>query len=483
MELYLLWLVVGLVYGFVIGLIPVAGASTGLILLFPLLDFFRQDPYLLVVFTTAIVVSSTIGDSFASILMNIPGAGGSAATMVDGFPLAKQGQGSRALSAAITTSTINGLLFGVLALLFLPYYAPLVISFGIPELFCFLLLGFSCVVFIANDKWVRSILGVFIGIFVGMIGQDPTTLAPRFTFGWEYLGDGVQMLPVLAGVLAFPELLEAYSVGHRAVVVKAQDVRRQIWQGIKDSFIHWWDGLRGGIIGAAIGMLPGVGGAVADWIAYSQTVAWNKKEKIPFGEGNIKGVIGCEGANNAQKASGYIPTVLFGIPAAPFEAIIMSLFIVVGLELGTPQLLKDMTFFSVLNWTYMISMLVTVPMAFLLIRYVHHVFKVPFKVWFWILTALLVWSCVQYTGYWQDYAILAFFVAFGVSLKYLGISRASFIIGFVLSHNIEKVLYQYQTLFKWYDVFIRPISLTLFVITCAVIIYGIFFNKSRITYT
>lgn len=482
MELYLLWMVAGLIYGFVIGLIPVAGASTGLILIYPLLDLFRQDPYLLVVFTTAIVVSSTIGDSFASVLLNIPGAGGSAATMVDGFPMAKRGEGSRALSAAITTSTINGLLFGVLALVFLPYYAPLVISFGIPELLCFMLLGFSCVVFITNEKWVRSILGVLIGIFVGMVGQNPTTLAPRFTFGFEYLGAGIQILPVLAGVLAFPELLEAYNVGHRAVVVKAQDVKRQIWQGIKDSFIHKWDGLRGGVIGAAIGMLPGVGGAVADWIAYSQTVAWNKKEKIPFGEGNVKGIIGCEGANNAQKASGYIPTVLFGIPAAPFEAIIMSLFVIVGIELGTPQLLMDMTFFKVLNWTYMISMLVTVPIAFLLIRYVHHIFKVPFKVWFWILTALLVWSCVQYTGYWQDYAILAFFILFGVSLKFFGISRASFIIGFVLSHNIEKMVYQYQTLFNWYDVLFRPICIGLIITTLFAIIYGVFYNKSRITY-
>ena len=110
---YILWLLFGTAYGFIIGLIPVAGASTALITIYGFLEFFRADPYTLVVFTTAIVVASTIGDSFASIVLNIPGASGSAATIVDGFPLAKKGQAARALSAAITTSTLNGFIFGM----------------------------------------------------------------------------------------------------------------------------------------------------------------------------------------------------------------------------------------------------------------------------------------------------------------------------------------------------------------------------------
>ena len=141
---YILWLLFGTAYGFIIGLIPVAGASTALITIYGFLEFFRADPYTLVVFTTAIVVASTIGDSFASIVLNIPGASGSAATIVDGFPLAKKGQAARALSAAITTSTLNGFIFGIIALVFLPFYSKTVLAFGIPELFCFLLLAFAC---------------------------------------------------------------------------------------------------------------------------------------------------------------------------------------------------------------------------------------------------------------------------------------------------------------------------------------------------
>ena len=316
-----------------------------------------------------------------------------------------------------------------------------------------------------------------------MVGQHPTTNAARWTFDWDYIKAGIQIMPVLAGVLAFPELIEAYRSGYNATTTKIVDAKNQTIQGIKDTFIHWKDSIRGGVIGAFIGVLPGVGGAVADWVAYSQTVALNKNEKIPFGEGNIKGVIGCEGANNSQKATGYIPTVLFGIPAAPFEAIILSLFVLVGIELGTPNLLKDMTFFKALNYSYMASLVLTFIVSMFMIKYITLIFKIPFSIWFYVLSALLVWSCVQYTGYWEDYFILAVFILLGFLLKYFSISRAAFIIGFVLSDQIEKMYYQYTTLFEWHDAFTRPISLTLIIVTVALAIYGIFFNKTRISYT
>ena len=115
---YLIALILGSLYGFVFGIIPVAGAATSLITIYGFMDYFRADPYLLVIFTTAVVVASTIGDSFASVVMNIPGANGSAATMVDGFPMARRGEGARALSAALVTSTVNGLIWGGLVFFF-----------------------------------------------------------------------------------------------------------------------------------------------------------------------------------------------------------------------------------------------------------------------------------------------------------------------------------------------------------------------------
>jgi len=479
---YALWLLAGTLYGFIIGIIPVAGAATGLVVLYGFLGHFMHDPYTLVIFTTAIVVACTIGDSFASVVMNIPGASGSAATMVDGFPLARQGQGARALSAAITTSTVNGVIWGGAVFLFLPYYAKAVLAFAIPEMFAFIILAFTCIIFINSEYWFRGIIAAIIGIFLGLIGTDPQTNSFRFTGGWEYLGTGIQMAPILAGFLAVPELLEAYRSKISTVTINSKDIWPQIFQGFRDSWKHKWDGLRGGGIGAGIGILPGVGGNIADWLAYGQTVAANKNEKIAFGDGNIKGVVGAEGANNAQKATAYVPTVLFGIPAAPFEAIIMSLFVYVGIELGTPQLLADMTFFKMLGGSYFAAMIITFAISLFFIRYAIKIMNVPFHYYFWPLLALMTWSCVQYTGYWEDYAIFALCAVAGITFKYLKLSRAAVIIGFVLADRFEATSLQFFNLYNWSDLITRPISGTLIVVAIAAGIYGVFFNKTKIKY-
>lgn len=479
---YILWLLLGILYGFLIGIIPVAGAGTGLVALYGFIGYFVGDPYALVIFTTAIVVSSTIGDSFASVVMNIPGAAGSAATMVDGFPMARRGEGARALSAALATSTVNGLIWGALVFCFLPFYSVVVLSFGIPEMLSFLILAFSCVCFVNSEYWFRGIIALVAGVMLGLVGMDPVTNAARWTGGWDYLKAGIQIAPVLAGFLAIPELLEAFYSKSKTVQIQTQDIWTQIKQGLRDSWQHKLDGLRGGAIGAFIGLLPGIGGNVADWLAYGQTVAANPNEKIRFGDGNVKGVIGCEGANNAQKATAYVPTVLFGIPAAPFEAIIMSLFMLVGLELGSPQLLADMTFFNLLSGSYFWSLIITFAVSLLFIRYAIKIMNVPFHYYFWPVLALMLWSCVQYTGYWEDYAIFFLCAAAGILFKYLKLSRAAVIIGFVLADRLEATFLQFNTLYSWLDLFTRPISASIMVVVAIAIIYGIFFNKVRIKY-
>jgi len=478
---YLISLLAGTIYGFLFGLIPVAGAGTALLTIYGFLDIFRADPYTLVVFTTAIVVSSTIGDSFASVVMNIPGASGSAATMVDGFPLARQGQAARALSAAITTSTINGLIWGAAVFLLLPYYKHLILMFGIPEMLMFMLIAFTSVCFINSRYWFRGILALCLGVFLGLVGQHPLTGEARFTGGWYYLQDGIQLIPVMIGLFAVPELLEAYR-SKVANTPPSQGQVAQIIQGIRDSWQHRWLGVKGGIIGAIVGLIPGIGGNIADWLAYGQTVASNKNEKITFGDGNIKGVIGCEGANNAQKATSYVPTILFGIPGAPFEVIIIALFMLVGLELGSPSLLQDTTFFTNITYSYMASMTITFVLAMIFIRWATLISQVPFSWYFWPIVALLIWSAGQYTGGWEDYLMLIICSIVGIGLKKIKFSRPALIIGFVLADKLESLTRQFVKLYDWSDIFTRPLTVTLLVIAVAAAVYGVFFNKTRINY-
>ena len=480
MLTYLLWLIAGTFYGFLIGLIPIAGVTTALLSIYGFLDVFRHDPYTLVIFTTAIVVSCTIGDNFSSIVMNIPGSAGSAATMVDGFPLAKRGEGARALSAAIFTSCGNGLLWGILTFCFISYYAKFVLLFGVPELLAFVIVALTSLCFVTSSKWFRSLLAMALGIFCGIIGTNPLNGSPLFTGGWNYLNAGIQIMPLVSGLMAFPELIETYTSGFTRFEIEIKNTKQQIIQGFHDSIAYWRDGVRGGIIGAGIGLLPGIGGAIADWLAYSSTLNSHPNEQ--FGNGNIRGLIGCEGANNAQKATSYIPTILFGIPAAPFEAIIMSLFIFVGLEMGTPTLLKDQHFFDTITYAYLGSLALTFIISLICIKYIAYVFRIPFWVWFWSLSILIVWSCVQYTGYWEDYAMLAACIALGIAMKKLQLSRPAFIIGFVLSPRLFNLTHQYSLLYNWYDMFLKPISCVLLIVAITMAVRGLFFNKIKINF-
>jgi len=479
----ILFLVLGTLYGFLFGVIPVAGAGVGLITIFGFLDIFRTEPYLLVIFTTSLVVAAAIGDSFASIVMNIPGGSGSAATMVDGFPMTQRGEAARALGAALSTSTVNGLIWGCLVFLFLPFYATIILKVGIPEILAFLLLAFASVCFINNSYWFRGILALCLGVILGLVGQDPISGIERWTLGWTYLGNGVQLVPLMAGVLAVPELLEAYKNRHahqRILGIKTE--WQQIWQGFSDSWKYRLDGLRGGLIGAIVGIIPGIGGTVADWIAYGQTVALNKKEKIDFGDGNVKGVIGCEGANNAQKATAYVPTVLFGIPGAPFEVIIIALFLLVGIELGSPSLLTDLSFFDHLAGSYMWSLLLSFIIGIFFIRYAVRVTNLPFIWYFWPIMLLLLWTSVQYTGYWEDYIFFFLCCMLGIILRKFKFSRAALVVGFALADRLESTTLQYFTLYEYIDIFTRPISGSLMALAFVAIIYGVFFNKTRIKY-
>ena len=485
LESYISVLFLGILYGFFVGLIPVAGATTGLIAIYSFVTYF-QDPYMLVVFTTAVVVTSSIGDSFCGVVMNIPGAGGAAATMLDGFPMARKGQAARALSAAISTSWVNGLIWGLAVFLFLPWYTKIVLYFGTVEMFSFLLFAMTCVIFVSSKYWFRGLIALVLGVLVGRIGEDPVTAADRWTMGWDYLGAGVQIIPIMAGLLAFPELLSAFRMKAQNIKLTNGIIWSQLIDGVKDTWKWKWDGLRGGLIGGFVGLVPGIGGNIADWFAYSQTVAVSKKTpegEVPVGKGNVRGVIGCEGANNAQKATSYVPTVLFGIPGAPFEVIIMGLLMYVGLELGTPAVLADERFFDVLLSSYLWALLIILPISYGFIKYAVYITSIPFKYYFWPILASLIWSSTQYTGLLDDYIMLAICMGVGLAMKYLKFSRVSFLIGFILSYRLETTYVQFNTFgYGWEELLFRPMPAVFLTLTLVAAIWGLFFNKAKIDF-
>lgn len=476
----ILFLLLGTIYGLVIGIIPAAGATTGLVALFGFIHYFVNDPYLGVIFCMAVVAASTTGDTYSGVLLGIPGANSAAATVVDGYPLAQQGKATYALSAAITTSTVNGLIWGTLTFALLPWYVQLIMYFGIPELWSFVILSLACVGFVSNKFWFRSIIAIIIGFSIGLIGVDPYTNVDRFTFGWNYLADGVQLLPIVAGLFAFPEILDGWQKGTSVTIIGKDTHTKQTLDGIKKVWQCKWDAIRGGAIGAFIGLLPGIGGAMGDWMAYGSTVASHPNEK--FGEGNIRGVIGPEGANNSQKATSMIPTVLFGIPGASFAAILMALFMFLGFELGTPDLSYDKQFFDSLTFGFMWATIIVGIICLIFNRHIAMISYVPYKYYFPILIIFIVWACVQYTGGWEDYVMIILCSTLGYFCKKYKFSRPAILLAFILSPKIESLTIQLFTLYDITQLLVRPIFMILMFFVIIIFVYGMS-NKNKLEYS
>jgi len=458
----LIFIFAGTLYGLLIGIIPSIGATTGLIFLFSFISY--VDPYLAVIFCMACVAASATGDSYSGVLLGIPGANSCSTIIIDGHALAKKGYADYAISSAITSSSINGIFWGLVTFLFFPYYTNVIYFFGIPEIWAFTLWAFSAIVFIGSKWWIRGLLALILGIFLGLVGVDPTTNEARYTFGWFYLEDGIQILPLVAGLFAIPEMI---SYRHPT----KSNISNQTLDGIKVVFQNKWIAIKGGIIGAFVGVLPGLGGAIADWIAYSQTVA-TVKEK--FGQGNIKGVIGAEGANNAQKATSMLPTILFGIPGAPYAAILLSLFAYIGFEMGTPDLMLDQHFFDNMLYGFVGGTILVGVICFFITKHVAKLLTVPQYYYIPIILLIIIFSCVQYTGGWEDYTFLFLCGILGIVCKKFKFSRPCVLFGFILSERIELLTVQLTSIYSVDLLLDRWLFILLLLFVIITIFYGVF---------
>jgi TctA family transporter len=457
-----------------------AGVTTGLLTVFGLADQFMANPYLGVVFMTSLIAACSTADSFTSILTGIPGSNTTAASIIDGYPMAQRGEAGRAIGIALMDSTVNGLFWGAIAFGLMPFYSKLIMFFGIPEFMAFMILSLACVGFITTRNPWLSVISIGLGIFIGMIGQNPATGAHRLTFGWEYLAAGVQMIPLIAGLFAVPEVFQGFRhQNNRPEPI--QDYWRQLRQGFGDCWHHRGDVARGGAIGFFTGLLPGVGGTIGDILAYGATVARHRSEK--FGCGNYKGLLGCEGANNAQKPASLIPTVLFGIPGAPFAAIMMAICMYFGLELGSPELLSDTNFITALGMAFMVGTVLCFFLCIFTTRWIVKILEIPYWIYAVVIMIVVVWSCWQYSGTWNDLYVLSICSMLGVVCVRFKISRPAVLVAYILSEKLENYSQQTLALYSFIDLLARPLFVCIITIGLGIMAWSLLRRNRGIDYT
>ncbi|RMH41997.1 MAG: tricarboxylate transporter, partial [Alphaproteobacteria bacterium] len=314
------YLVAGVLMGLAIGVFPGLGGIAGLSLLLPFI--FGMDPVLGLALMIGMVAVVPTSDTFTSVLMGIPGSSASQATVLDGFPLAKRGQAARALSAAFASSLYGGLVGAAFLTLFILAARPIVLMFRTPELLMITLFGLSMVGVLAGRIALKGLVAAALGMLVGTIGEGASAGALRMSsFDTPYLMDGLKLVIVGLGIFAVPEIV---ALLRQDRAISDRPTLGGGWlQGIRDWLANVWLSTRCALIGVVVGVIPGLGGSVVDWIAYGHAVQ-TTKDKRRFGSGEIRGVIAPESANNAKEGGGLVPTLLFGIPGSGSMAIFIG---------------------------------------------------------------------------------------------------------------------------------------------------------------
>ncbi len=435
----LLYLSLGVLLGLSVGVFPGLGGIAGLSLVLPFI--YGMEPVSGLALMVGLVAVIPTADTFASVLMGIPGSSASQATVLDGFPLSRQGQAARALSAAFVSSLFGGLL-GACVLVLLVFVArPIVLAFGLPELLMITLFGLSMVAVLAGRIPLKGLVAAALGLLIGSVGAaDATGSARMSTIEWAYLYDGFQLVIVGLGIFAIPEIV-ALLRQDRAISRDAT-LGAGWWDGIRDWWQNFFLSARCAVIGVVVGIIPGLGGSVVDWIAYGHTVQSTKDKNARFGEGDIRGVIGPESSNNAKEGGGLVPTLVFGIPGSGSMAIFIGGLALLGYEAGPQMLTTDLALTYTTVWSLALANVLGAGLCILLSGWIARLTTIRFTLLAPFLLTLIVFAAFQARQSLGDLFALLGFGLLGVFMRRFEWSRPAFLIGFVLSTQAENYSYQ-----------------------------------------
>lgn len=464
-----LFMALGALLGMLFGFIPGLGGAQALALLTPVT--FGMPPNQAMAMMIGAMGAVPFGGSISAILINTPGTPQNAATTFDGFPLTKQGKAGFALGAS-ASSSVMGALFGVVVLaVLIPLGKPVVLAFSYPEYFMMALMGISVIAVVSlGSIWKGLAAGVF-GLMLSTIGYDPVTGSVRYTMGIDYLYDGIKIVPALIGLFAISESLEMMikgkelNIGSKAI----GNVGSGVWEGIMATFKHWWLFIRCSVIGVIIGMIPGVGGSVSNFLAYGHAVQ-TTKDNPHFGQGDVRGVIAPQASDTAKDGGAMVPTILFGIPGSVETAVLLGALILHGLQPGPKLLLDNPTIVYIMIFALVASNVIAGILGILGARYLARLTLLPVKLTAPVIFALALIGAYATNGVLDDVILALVFGVIGYFMNKYGFTRVPLVIALVLGTMLQQTYHQTIISMGWQGFFTRPISLGIFIITVVMLV-------------
>ena len=463
----LFFCLIGVILGTLIGVLPGIGATATIAMLLPIT--FQLEPVSSLIMLAGIYYGAQYGGSTTAILINMPGESSSAVTAIDGYQMARKGKAGTALAVAALGSFFAGTVATLLVALFAPPLTAIALKFGAAEYFSLMVLGLVSAIALAHGSILKALAMVVLGLILGLVGTDIYTGAPRFTFGVTEYADGLSFVALAVGVFGIAEILRNLEGEQDRTVLgtklgglfpSREDLKRMVAPM-----------LRGTAIGSVLGILPGGGAVLASFASYTvEKRLSNHPEE--FGHGAIAGVAGPESANNAGAQTSFIPLLTLGIPANPVMALMVGAMIIQGIVPGPNVASEQPELFWGIIASMWIGNLMLVILNLPLIGLWVKLLKVPYHVLFPIIMAFCSIGVYSVNSNVYDLYTVAFFGLMGYALLKLRCEPAPLLLGFVLGPMLEENLRRAMILGRGDpSTFVtRPISLTLLLLTVAVLV-------------
>lgn len=464
---------IGVIGGVVIGSLPGLTSTMGVALLIPLT--FSMPPEAGLAMLGGIYLASTYSGSISAIILNIPGTPAAVATLLDGHPMSKRGETTRALALATFGSSIGGMLSVIALLLLAPPLAEFSLKFGSPEYFLLSVFGITVIASLSAGAMSKGLIAGAFGLLLSTIGSHPLTGELRFSFGQPSLYDGIPMVVSLIGLYSIPEVISMMSGKTTLVAQTGISGDRGPFSYLGEVLRRKANILRSSLIGIIVGIIPGVGCSVGGFLSYdvAKRASQNKEE---FGNGAPDGVIASETANNAVTGGTLIPLLTLGIPGNPVTAVLLGGLMIHGLRPGADLF----TLNAGITYGFMLSLLLAnilfVPVGLIFARYCAKVITVPREILAPCILAFAVIGSYSIRGSVEDILIMLAVGVIGFGFNFFAVPRAPLVLGLVLGTLAEGELARSLALVRGdvmaflLQLVTRPICIVLLIL-CAFALY------------
>ena len=466
----LMALVLGVVGGMIIGALPGLNATMAISLLIPIT--YSMAPHAAFIMMMAVYTSAFYGGSLTAILIHTPGTPSSAATAGDGYALTKKGRGLEAMGMSTVASMFGGAVSGVALLTLAPLLGKISLMFSAPEYFLIVILGLSIIGGLGGGSMIKGFLMGCFGLFLGTIGTDGLTGQLRFTFGIDGLYAGISTVPALIGLFSISQALvlsEKYLDFKNGIHRTLDDnsMKGKFLPSFKEMLRLGPNFIRSAIIGVVVGILPGAGGDIGAWFAYSQA---KKASKHPeeFGDGSLEAICASETANNAVTGGSIIPLITLGIPGSTVAAVLLGALILHGLTPGQSMFTKNITTTYTIIIGFILANIMMGLIGIVICRQVVKITKVSDAILIPVIVVLSTIGSYSINNRFSDVYLMLIFGLIGYLCRKLDLPTAPIILGMRLEATGESGFKNAILMSKGQPVIVyylqRPASLVLLVL-------------------